>query len=96
MLATTPDMVDFMFARGANNQAKLTGAQIAQGFVCNNRNKDLVGMLQVLITRGLDIGGTTSRDASVFVSSRVLHYAPTCPHLHSNPFLGSPVIDKGG
>ncbi len=37
-----------------------------------------------------------SRDASVFVSSRVLHYAPTCPHLHSNPFLGSPVIDKGG
>ncbi len=32
--------------------------------------------------------GVFSRDASVFVSSRVLHYARAYPHLDSNPLKG--------
>ena len=54
MFATTPDMVEFLFAHGANREAKLPGAQIAQAFVCNKSSKDPVGMLQVLIARGID------------------------------------------
>jgi ankyrin repeat protein len=59
MLAPTPDMVEFLFAHGANKKAKLSGAQLTQWFVCNNPGKDPVGTLQVVIRHGIDIGGTT-------------------------------------
>jgi formylglycine-generating enzyme required for sulfatase activity/ankyrin repeat protein len=64
MLATTPEMVEFLFAHGANKKAKLTGAQLTQWFVCNNTGKDPVGMLQVVIAHGIDIGGTTPQGSS--------------------------------
>jgi hypothetical protein len=64
MLAKTPDMVEFLFAHGANKKAKLTGAQLAQWFVCNNTGKDPVGMLQVVIAHGIDISGTTLQGSS--------------------------------
>jgi uncharacterized protein YbjT (DUF2867 family) len=41
-------------------------------------------------------GGVFSRGASVFVSSRVLHYARALFSLAFEPIEGSPVIDKGG
>jgi ankyrin repeat protein len=59
MLAPTPEMVEFLFAHGANKKAKLSGAQLARWFVCNNSGKDPVGTLQVVVARGIDIGGTT-------------------------------------
>ena len=59
MLAPTPEMVEFLFAHGANKKAKLSGAQLTQWFVCNNPGKDPVGTLQVVIRHGIDIGGTT-------------------------------------
>jgi hypothetical protein len=40
--------------------------------------------------------GVFSRDASVFVSSQVLHYARALSSLAFEPIEGSPVIDKGG
>jgi ankyrin repeat protein len=52
MFATSTDMVDYLLAHGANQQAKLPGAQIAKGFVCNKASKDPVAMLQILIARG--------------------------------------------
>ncbi len=64
MLATTPEMVEFLFAHGANKKANLTGAQLAQWFVCNNTGKDPMGMLQVVIAHGIDIGGTTPQASS--------------------------------
>ena len=70
MFATTPDMVEFLLAHGANKQAKLTGAQIAQRLLCNNRSKDFLGMLQVLITRGIDIGGTTPQGSALGCAKR--------------------------
>jgi hypothetical protein len=43
MLAPTPEMAEFLFAHGANKKAKLTGAQLARWFVCNNSGKDPLG-----------------------------------------------------
>jgi hypothetical protein len=59
MLAPTPEIADFLFAHGANKKAKLTGAQLARWFVCNNSGKDPLGTLQVVVARGIDIGGAT-------------------------------------
>jgi len=59
MLAPTPEMAEFLFAHGANKKAKLTGAQLARWFVCNNSGKDPLGTLQVVVARGIDIGGAT-------------------------------------
>lgn len=76
MFATTPDMVEFLFAHGANREAKLPGAQIAQAFVCNKSSKDPVGMLQVLIARGIDLSGPTPRGSAL-----------TCAMQANNPAL---------
>jgi ankyrin repeat protein len=76
MFATTPDMVEFLFAHGANREAKLSGAQIAQAFACNKASKDPVGMLQVLIARGIDISGSTPRGSAL-----------TCATQANNPVL---------
>ena len=59
MLAPTREMAQFLFAHGANKKAKLTGAQLARWFVCNNSAKDPLGTLQVVVARGIDIGGAT-------------------------------------
>jgi ankyrin repeat protein len=59
MLAPTPEMAEFLFAHGANQKAKLSGAQLARWFVCNNSGKDPLGTLQVVVARGIDIGGAT-------------------------------------
>jgi len=59
MLAPTPEMAEFLFAHGANRKANLTGAQLARWFVCNNSGKDPLGTLQVMVARGIDIGGAT-------------------------------------
>jgi hypothetical protein len=39
MFATTPDMAEFLLSHGANREAKLPGAQLAQAFVCDDRVK---------------------------------------------------------
>jgi ankyrin repeat protein len=65
MFATTPDMAEFLFSHGANREAKLPGAQIAQAFVCNKATRDPVGMLQVLIARGIDLSGPTPRGSAL-------------------------------
>lgn len=59
MLAPTPEIAEFLFAHGANKNAKLTGAQLARWFVCNNSGKDPLGTLQVVVARGIDISGAT-------------------------------------
>jgi ankyrin repeat protein len=59
MLAPTPEMAEFLFAHGANKKAKLSGAQLARWFVCNNNGKDPLGTLQVVVAHGIDIGGAT-------------------------------------
>jgi ankyrin repeat protein len=59
MLAPTPEMAEFLFAHGANKKAKLSGAQLARWFVCNNAGKDPLGTLQVVVAHGIDIGGAT-------------------------------------
>jgi ankyrin repeat protein len=59
MLAPTPEMAEFLLAHGANKKAKLTGAQLARWFVCNNSGKDPLGTLQVVVAHGIDIGGAT-------------------------------------
>jgi formylglycine-generating enzyme required for sulfatase activity/ankyrin repeat protein len=64
MLASTPEMAEFLFAHGANKKAKLSGAQLARWFVCNNSGKDPVGTLQVVVAHGIDIGGTTPKGDS--------------------------------
>jgi ankyrin repeat protein len=75
MFAATPDMAEFLFAHGANREAKLPGAQIAKAFVCNDRSKDTVAMLQVLIAHGLDIGGTTSQGSALLCAKRANNQA---------------------
>jgi hypothetical protein len=57
MLAPTPELAEFLFAHGANKKAKLSGAQLARWFVCNNSGKDPLGTLQVVVAQGIDIGG---------------------------------------
>jgi ankyrin repeat protein len=64
MLSPTPEIAEFLFAHGANKKAKLSGAQLARWFVCNNANKDPLGTLQVLVARGIDIGGETPNGES--------------------------------
>jgi ankyrin repeat protein len=59
MLAPTPEIAEFMFAHGANKKAKLSGAQLARWFVCNNPGKDPLGTLQVVVAHGIDISGST-------------------------------------
>lgn len=59
MLAPTPQMAEFLFAHGANKKAKLSGAQLARWFVCNNSGKDPLGTLQMVVAHGIDIGGAT-------------------------------------
>jgi len=59
MLAPTPAMAEFLLAHGANKKAKLSGAQLARWFVCNNNGKDPLGALQVVVAHGIDIGGAT-------------------------------------
>jgi hypothetical protein len=63
MFATTPDMVEFLFDRGANREAKLSGAQLARAYVCNDKVKDPVGILSVLVSRGIDIRGEPTAGA---------------------------------
>lgn len=70
MLAPTPEMVEFLFAHGANKKAKLSGAQLTQWFVCNNAGKDKVGMLQVVIAHGIDIGGTPRGSSALSCAAR--------------------------
>jgi hypothetical protein len=69
MFATTPDMAEFLFAHGANEQAKLPGAQIAKAFACNKASKDPIAMLQVLIARRIDISGPTTQGDAQFCAS---------------------------
>jgi ankyrin repeat protein len=64
MLAPTPEMAGFLFAHGANKKAKLSGAQLARWYVCNNSGKDPLGTLQVVVAHGIDIGGATSNGDS--------------------------------
>ena len=59
MLAPTPQLAEFLFAHGANKKAKLSGAQLARWFVCNNSGKDPLGTLQVVVGHGIDISGST-------------------------------------
>lgn len=73
MLAPTPEMVEFLFAHGANKKAKLTGAQLARWFVCNNSGKDPLGTLQVVVGRGLDIGGATPNGDSALPCATYSH-----------------------
>jgi Domain of unknown function (DUF4124)/Ankyrin repeats (3 copies)/Ankyrin repeat len=81
MLATTPEMVEFLFAHGANKKAKLTGAQLTQWFVCNNTGKDPVGTLQVVIAHGIDIGGTTPQGSSALPCAARTNNAALLPFL---------------
>jgi ankyrin repeat protein len=60
MFATTPDMIEFMLAHGANHKAKLPGAQLAQAYVCNKAVKDPIGALRVLVAHNIDIRGQPS------------------------------------
>jgi ankyrin repeat protein len=64
MLAPTPEMAEFLFAHGANKEAKLSGAQLTRWFVCNNTGKDPLATLQVVVAHGIDISGTTPRGDS--------------------------------
>ena len=73
MLAPTPEMVEFLFVHGANKKAKLTGAQLARWFVCNNAGKDPLGTLQVVVARGIDIGGATPNGDSALPCATYAH-----------------------
>jgi ankyrin repeat protein len=64
MLAPSPEMVEFLFAHGANKKAQLSGAQLAQWLVCNNSGKNPLGSLQVVVAHAIDIGGSTSSGQS--------------------------------
>ena len=70
MLAPTPEMAEFLFAHGANKKAKLTGAQLARWFVCNNSGKDPLGTLEVVVAHGIDIGGATPSGDSALPCAR--------------------------
>jgi ankyrin repeat protein len=63
MFATTPDMIDFLLSHGANGEAKLPGAQLAQAYVCNAKVKEPLSVLKVLVAHGVDIGGEPSSPA---------------------------------
>jgi Ankyrin repeats (3 copies)/Ankyrin repeat len=73
MLAPSPEMAEFLFAHGANKKAKLTGAQLARWFVCNNSGKDPLGTLQVVVARGIDIGGATPNGDSALPCATYAH-----------------------
>jgi ankyrin repeat protein len=61
MMAFTPDLLEFLLAHGANGKAKRPGSELAQAFACDNRVKDHIAMIQVLIARKIDISGAPSR-----------------------------------
>jgi ankyrin repeat protein len=73
MLAPTPELAEFLFAHGANKKAKLTGAQLARWFVCNNSGKDPLGTLQVVVARGIDIGGASPNGDSALPCAAYAH-----------------------
>ena len=73
MLAPTPEMAEFLFAHGANKKANLSGAQLARWFVCNNSGKDPLGTLQVVVGRGIDIGGATPNGDSALSCATYAH-----------------------
>lgn len=60
MLAPSPEMAEFLFAHGANREARLSGALLTQWFVCNNGSRNPLGLVQVLVARGMNIAGSTS------------------------------------
>jgi ankyrin repeat protein len=64
MLAPSAEMAEFLFAHGANQKARLSGALLAQWIVCNNSGKDPLGSLQVVVAHGIDIGGSASSGQS--------------------------------
>ena len=86
MLATTPELVDFLFAHGANKEAHVSGAQLARAFVCNDRVKDPIGVLQVLVKFGVDLRGTPAYPA---------HSAMSCATRSNNPALAQYLSDHG-
>ena len=65
MLATTPTLVEFLLAHGANTHLKLRGAYIAHWYVCNPRLEETLGALQALLNHGIDIGGAVSEFPNV-------------------------------
>jgi ankyrin repeat protein len=60
MFAKTPDLVEFMLIHGANHEAHLPGARLAQAYVCDDRVKDSLGVLRVLVSHGIDFRGQPS------------------------------------
>ena len=57
MGATTPEMAEFLLARGANRKMPETGSALAAAFSCNRLAKDPIGLINVLVSHQIDING---------------------------------------
>jgi ankyrin repeat protein len=55
ILASTPEMAALLLSHGANRKVPQSGSLLAQTFSCNSLVKDPVGMLNVLISHGIDL-----------------------------------------
>jgi ankyrin repeat protein len=86
MFATTPDMVELLLAHGANGKARLSGAQLAQAYVCNQGVKDPIALLHVLMAHHIDIRGQPS--------PRVMS-AMACALRANNPSVVKFLSDQG-
>lgn len=96
MLAPTPEMAEFLFAHGANKKAKLSGAQLARWFVCNNSGKDPIGTLQVVVDHGINIGGTTPNGDSALPCATHANNAALAAFLQAHQVGGGRSQENSG
>ena len=63
-LADTPEMLEVLFARGANQKAKVPGADLGRGFACNRQLMYPVPIFDVLLAHGVDFAQAPSKGES--------------------------------
>jgi hypothetical protein len=84
MLAPTPQILEFLIAHGADLQTQTPPGTVVQRIACNSSLTDPVGMLNVLLTHGVDIAAVPKTGFSAMQCAVSLHRPELEAYLHAH------------
>ena len=84
MLANTPQILEVLIDHGADLQTRAPYGTIVQAIACNRSVTDPVGMLNVLLTHGVDIAAAPKTGSSAMQCAVSLHRPELETYLHAH------------